>query len=167
VGAETAAEARKVGFRSVISAEGDIASLVATIFREHAKMSLQGRLLHISGANQAGDLAGALSARGIAAERAIAYEARAIDGLSDAAAAAFAQSPFPEWAALFSPRSAALFLDQAGKAGVTLQETRAACLSVAVAKAAEAAAWRSVDIASERSGAALIRLMLGERWAQP
>lgn len=161
VGEITAAEARAAGFKTVVAAAGDVADMAARI--AHARRDFSGAVLHISGADQAGDLAALLSAQGMDARRAVLYEARPFAALSEGAAAALAALPFAGWAAFFSPRSAEIFLEQARAAGADLSHSRAACLSAAVAKVAGKARWAAVDIAEDSSSAALIRLMAGRR----
>lgn len=161
VGEITAAEARAAGFKTVIAAAGDVASLVERIAA--ARGDVPGAVLHISGADQTGDLAALLSARGMEARRAVLYAARPLAALSTNAAAALTARPFADWVALFSPRSAEVFLEQARSAGADLSHSRAACLSAAVAKIAERARWAGVDRAEDRSSAAIIRLMAGRR----
>ena len=77
VGPQTAAALGAAGFSNVHIADGDVASLAGTI----AADGPQGPVLHISGRNQAGDLAAALQAAGCAARRAVLYEARAAENL--------------------------------------------------------------------------------------
>lgn len=159
VGEITAAAAREAGFRNVSAAEGDVASLAANIAA--ARRAFSGAVLHVSGADQAGDLAGALCSEGIEASRAVLYEARPVASLSGDAARALTAEPFADWVALFSPRSVALFLQQASRNHAHLGHTRAACLSEAVAAAASGAAWAGIEIADTRNSAAMIRLMAG------
>ena len=82
VGDASAAVARDAGFTDVRSADGDIAAL-AKLIRERADPS-GGKLLHISGARVARDLAGFLNHAGIAVERRVAYEARPVSELPEA-----------------------------------------------------------------------------------
>lgn len=72
VGAATAQAARQAGFRSVLSADGDVDALAdGIISRRH---ELRGVVLHPGAAELAGDLAGALEAQGVAARRLVLYE---------------------------------------------------------------------------------------------
>ncbi|MEZ5896281.1 MAG: uroporphyrinogen-III synthase [Parvularculaceae bacterium] len=154
VGETTAAAARGVGLNSVVAADGDVASLAALI----AKAGVAGEVVHIAGSDRAGELADLLAAAGVGARREVLYAARPVPALTDQAATALrlggAISTF------FSPRSAALFLDQAGEAGLTamLASCHAICLSAAVAEAARrGAVWRSVTVSDARNAAAMAR----------
>ena len=72
VGAATAAAARAAGFRSVLSADGDVEALADGIASRKAE--LRGAVLHPGAAEPAGDLAGALEAHGVEARRLVLYE---------------------------------------------------------------------------------------------
>jgi len=71
VGAATARAARAAGYKNVSSAEGDVAALALFI---HAAPRPGGTILHAGAAEPAGDLAGALTAMGIAARRLDVYK---------------------------------------------------------------------------------------------
>jgi uroporphyrinogen-III synthase len=71
VGAATARAARAAGYTNVSSAEGDVATLA--LFIQGAPRP-GGPILHAGAAEPAGDLAGALTAMGIAARRLDVYE---------------------------------------------------------------------------------------------
>lgn len=159
VGEMTAAEARAAGFKTITVADGDVAGLADKLVEARQRGAFSGAVSHISGADQAGDLAAALGAKGVPARRAVLYEARPFPRLSGEALAALTGEPAAEWVALFSPRSAEIFLNQAKQAKASLAHTRAACLSAAVAAVAGRANWAAVEIAAERSSAALIRLI--------
>jgi uroporphyrinogen-III synthase len=72
VGAATAQAARKAGFRSVLSADGDVEALADGIGQRRTE--LKGAVLHPGAAEPAGDLAGALEKHGVEARRLILYE---------------------------------------------------------------------------------------------
>lgn len=72
VGAATAQAARAVGFRSVLSADGDVEALAEGIGLRRGE--LKGAVLHPGAAEPAGDLAGSLVRHGIEARRLILYE---------------------------------------------------------------------------------------------
>lgn len=162
VGGLTAKEAERLGFSDLTVAGGDVESLAAVIAA--ARRGLAGRVLHVAGAERAGDLVGALKVSGIEAGTAILYRAEPVAALSGEAMAALAADPPAEAVALFSPRSAKLFVGLARKAGLEgkLKGVTAACLSEAVAKAAAEAAWRRVVVAGERSGGSLLSTLLRE-----
>lgn len=73
VGDATAQAARDAGFANVWSAQGDVASLAALAKRRLSPGG--GKLIHIGGADLAGDLGGELTRSGFVVERRIAYAA--------------------------------------------------------------------------------------------
>ena len=124
VGPQTAAALGAAGFSNVHIADGDVASLAGTI----AADGPQGPVLHISGRNQAGDLAAALQAAGCAARRAVLYEARAAENLPPNVLAALRDKAL-DGVLLYSKRSAEIFYRLAGNANGT-QAFRKAFLPV-------------------------------------
>jgi uroporphyrinogen-III synthase len=72
VGAATAQAARAVGFRTVLSADGDVDALAEGIGLRRTE--LKGAVLHPGAAEPAGDLSGALEKHGVEARRLILYE---------------------------------------------------------------------------------------------
>lgn len=160
VGPATAAAARDAGFDLVHTAGGDVEALVQLIDRHRALVA--DAVLHIAGTDRAGDLVGGLRAVGLTAERVVLYAALAAQTLPKAAAAALDDETPPAWAALFSPRTAALFASLVRGAGLEnrLRHVRAACLSDAVADAARSVQWKSVDVAPSRDAVSLVRLMI-------
>lgn len=72
VGAATALAARAAGFRSVLSADGDVDALAEGIAMRRSE--LRGAVLHPGAAEPAGDLAGALEKHGVEARRLVLYE---------------------------------------------------------------------------------------------
>ncbi len=155
VGEATAQTAADAGFDKVNIAGGDVEALAGLI--SDRRESLSGAVLHIAGVARAGDLIAALNAQNIAARRVTLYATQEAEALPSGALSLEA----PGWVALFSPRTAALLVrlvDRAG-AGERFGKMRAACLSDAVAEAAGAMAWRSVDVAGARNSVAMIALM--------
>lgn len=73
VGSATAQVARAAGFRSVLSADGDVETLAEGIASR--RKELKGVVLNPGAAEPAGDLAGALEKRGVTARRLVLYEA--------------------------------------------------------------------------------------------
>jgi uroporphyrinogen-III synthase len=100
VGAATAQAARKAGFKSVLSADGDVEALAQGIGSRRAE--LRGAVLHPGAMEPAGDLAGALEKHGIETRRVILYETAPVD-LSTEAAEALGRS---DAVLLHSPRAA-------------------------------------------------------------
>jgi uroporphyrinogen-III synthase len=100
VGAATAQAARAAGFRSVLSADGDVEALAEGIAARRGE--IKGAVLHPGAAEPAGDLAGALEKHGVEARRLILYETAPVD-VTAAAAEALGQS---DAVLLHSPRAA-------------------------------------------------------------
>lgn len=100
VGAATAQAARKVGFKSVLSADGDVEALAEGIAARRGE--LRGAILHPGAAEPAGDLAGSLEKHGVEARRLILYETAPVE-LGAAEAEALARS---DAVLLHSPRAA-------------------------------------------------------------
>lgn len=164
VGDATAAAAGAVGFAHVAVADGDVESLSQLI----ASTKLSSHVLHLAGSDRAGNLVMMLAAKGVGARRAVIYDAVKIEQLSEGAKAALMEEGAKIAAALFSPRSARLFLDQARSSGVAdrLERAVALCLSAEVAAAASAAKWAAIEIAAVRTAdgvLALIEEMLAGR----
>ncbi len=158
VGEATAAAAEVAGFRDVEAAGGDVAALA-----ELAAAGLEpgsGPVVHVSGSVVCGDLAGRLGALGFTVRRAVLYEARPAEALSEAAAAALSQGAI-DAVLLFSPRTAKAFVRLAKRAGVAgaLGRVRALCLSASVADEARAVGWRAVRVAERPESAALFALI--------
>jgi uroporphyrinogen-III synthase len=86
VGRTSADEARAAGFSDVASANGDADDLARLVTTRFAGSKTP--LLHVAGADRSGDLAGALSARGIAVRIAVAYRAAAATEFPDETRAA-------------------------------------------------------------------------------
>jgi len=164
VGGITAAEAARLGFQNVTAGGGDVGSLADAIAAAFAEGRFTGTVLHIGGADRAGDLVGALAGLGVKAELAVLYRAVPAASLGSEAAAALAATPAADSVALFSPRSARIFLDLVRQAGLEsrLKGIIAACLSEAVAKEAAEASWRGVIVAEERTGESLLSTLLQE-----
>lgn len=126
VGAATAQAARNAGFKTVLSADGDVEALAEGIAAR--RNQLRGAVLHPGAAEPAGDLAGALEKHGVTARRAILYETGPVK-LSPAQAEALVRA---DAALLHSPRAAKV-LAQVLKAHPAPQ-LRALGLSKAVMK---------------------------------
>jgi uroporphyrinogen-III synthase len=130
VGDATAARARAEGFTDVASAAGDVGDL-ARLARARLRPE-RGRLLHVAGSAIAGDLAGELGAVGFAIERLVLYEAHPAAALSSATARAVG-SGLIDFALFFSPRTAAVFVRLADRAGVIDALQHASALSISAA----------------------------------
>jgi uroporphyrinogen-III synthase len=165
VGDASAARARAEGFTIVESAGGDVNDLVRL-----AAARLRpgdGPLLHVAGNVAAGDLLGALRARGFSVERSILYEARPVATLSPAAVGALRSGEIG-CALFFSPRTAAVFARLVGSACVA--ECCGTITALSISAAADAALtdlpWLERHIAEWPNQPALLDLLdrvLGER----
>jgi uroporphyrinogen-III synthase len=155
VGDASAAAARRLGFKSVNSAAGDVAALARLVRAELDPRN--GALLHVAGSRTAGDLAGELKRAGFDYRRLVLYEARPADRLSAAAVAAL-EGGGVDGVLLFSPRTAATFAALAAKAGVAgaCRRLVAYCLSQAVADELAGLAWREVVVAAAPNQDSLI-----------
>ena len=100
VGAATAAAARAAGFKSVLSADGDVDALAEGIAMRRSE--LRGAVLHPGAAEPAGDLAGALEKHGVEARRLVLYETGPV-ALTDEQAKMLIRA---DAALLHSPRAA-------------------------------------------------------------
>lgn len=155
VGAATAERARVEGFTAVASAGGDVGDLVCLVAARLDPQ--QGRLLHVAGATVAGDLAGALRARGFGIDRSILYEARPVAALSAAAVHAVRLGTI-DFGLFFSPRTAEIFVRLAHQAGIA--ESCRAMAALSISRAADAAVselpWGDRRIAETPSRSALL-----------
>jgi len=134
VGEATAARARGEGFSDVHGAGGAVGDLVALVSgRLRPEV---GRLLHAAGSLVAGDLTGALRARGFRVDRAVLYEARPVTALSAATVRALAAG-IVDFALFFSPRTAAIFARLADQAG--LADAMRCITAISISAAADAA----------------------------
>lgn len=160
VGAATAAAARAGGFEKVHAGAGDAAALAREIAEAGDWQSAD--ILHVVGRDEAGDLVGALAARGVKARRAVGYAAEPVGELTGEAIDALQCGG--AYVSLFSARSARLLraATSAGRLDGFLGGNSAACLSAAVAAAA-GEGWRRNVVASRPDAAALIDAIAGAR----
>ena len=165
VGDATALRARAEGFTAVESAGGDVNDLVR-LTAERLRPQ-DGALLHIAGEAVAGDLVGALRARGFMIERSILYEARPVTALSPMSVDAL-RSGAIGFALFFSPRTAAVFARLAGSACVA--ECCGTITALSISVAADAALsdlpWLERHIAERPNQPALLDILdrvLGKR----
>ena len=158
VGDATARAARAADFRDVDSAGGNVDDLARLVVRR--LRPAKGRVLHIAGSDVAGDLAGALGVAGFAVERAVLYEARAVDGLTPGAARLIGSGEI-DLALFFSPRSAAIFARLVAAIGVG--DGLAASAAVSISLAADAALgglpFRERVVAAAPTQAALLAMV--------
>lgn len=109
VGSATGAAAEAAGYR-VRLADGDAEALIRRILADHQAGDVAGPLLHLRGAHSRGDLAARLSASGLKTHDTVVYDQIA-QPLTEAAKTLLTGSE-PVILPLFSPRTAALFMEQ-------------------------------------------------------
>jgi uroporphyrinogen-III synthase len=150
VGDATAVAARKAGFVSVTSSDGDVAALAATIA---AHTAFAGDVLHPGPTEPAGDLIGALAGLGVPARALTVYET--VSRAPDEATAA----RIPDLAAVLvhSPKAARALADHL--ADHPAPKLAALCLSEAVAAPLRAGGFGAVSVAAEPNEAALLALI--------
>ncbi len=173
VGQATADAAERAGFRGIHTGGGELSSLTALIAKSLSKQGSrkQGPIIHIAGSDRAGDLIKALHDQGINAERVVLYKAQANDTLTTGAEHAIksqartSNADHALWVALFSPRTADIFLKQIETAELSeaLCHVNAACLSEAVAARLKGASFKSIKIAKTPITKDLIDLITHER----
>ncbi len=158
VGDATASAARAAGFVDARSVDGDSAALATFCAARFDPAS--GPLVHVGGVHTAGGLERAVTRDGFRYVRLTLYEAVAAETLPEAAATAL-RGGKADAAALFSPRSARIFVALARKARLdsALAAADAFCLSDAVATAAAAARWRRVAVSARPRADSLLGLM--------
>jgi uroporphyrinogen-III synthase len=164
VGAATAKAAAEAGFARVETAGGDVEAL-ARLVRSRLRPG-DGALLHVSGSVVAGDLGGTLTAAGYAYRRLVLYAAHPAERFSAAAEEALRRGSV-DGVILYSPRTARTFVALAGQAGLADACGRLAvfCLSAAVAREANAIAWRKTVVAARPDEAAMLEAILAARAA--
>lgn len=148
VGDRTAKVAVACGF-DAISAQGDADALVSLILSQR----LAGPLLFLHGTETRGDVAKRLNSAGIETDSAVVYDQMAVSLTSEAIACL--TSPDPVLLPLFSPRTAQLFVTEAGKAG-RIAPLWLAALSPAVADAAAGLSIDRLEIAATPDADALV-----------
>ena len=158
VGAASAEAAREAGFTSVVSAEGNVESLVTLAASKLDPSS--GPLLHVAGSVTAGDLKGGLETPGFRVARVVLYEAQAAEYLPDAAREALAAGTL-DGVLFYSPRTAASFAALVRAAGLdgSLKSLTAYCLSAPVAEALEGLPFCDIQVSDEPRQSALLSLI--------
>ena len=158
VGDRTATLARELGFDRTLSADGDVAALVALV-HAHRKPE-DGLLLHVSGHDVAGELAQSLEAAGYTVRRAVLYDAEPAADLAPATRTALGTGTL-DGVLLFSPRTARHFVALMHLSGLSSRAGRLAawCLSPAVAQALNGLKLAEIHIAAEPTQAALLSLV--------
>jgi uroporphyrinogen-III synthase len=155
VGEATAAAARIAGFRTVASADGDVADLAALVGARLAPGN--GALLHASSLDTAGDLAGDLARQGFTVRPIALYRAIAAETLPPDADAALRRGEIA-LALFFSPRTARSFVRLARAAGLAEQCSKMTALALSrnVAAALSELPWRATVTAAAPSLSAML-----------
>lgn len=157
VGDATGDAARSAGFTDVRVGGGDVRELAK--FVAQSRRPDDGALLHVSGADIAGDLARDLSLRGFTIERRIFYRAVAATHLpTDAETALKSAHPRIDVVLFHSARGARAFVEIV-KHNIDCRRITALCQSDAVASAASALAWRDILVAQAPRDDALLALL--------
>ncbi len=162
VGDASARAAAEAGFTVVESAAGDVDAL-AELVRSRLVPGA-GTLLHVAGTKVAGDLKGMLQDAGFAYRRAVLYEAHTAVGFSAETEKALHRGDV-DGVLLFSPRTAATFVDLAEAADLSgaCAAMTVFCLSPAVAAKAGTLAWGRVRTAARPDQEALLAMLGDER----
>jgi uroporphyrinogen-III synthase len=154
VGARTAEAAREFGFHNTSSAGGTVADLANLVRAEIAPG--EGRLVHLSGRDAAGDIAGTLARAGYETQRIVVYEAVPAEALPADAVEALRDGRV-EAVLLYSPRSAEAFAGLVRQAGLgeRLADISAVAISQNVAETARIAGFGHVSVAAATEESAL------------
>lgn len=154
VGPQTADEARATGFSNVRSGDRDAEALAEAV--SHWTGPEKGTLLHASGADGAGRLAGLLTDKGFDVRTETLY-AVSPEPLSQEALAAFVGGKL-DAVLLYSPRSARLFRDAATGAKLTdaARKTMAVCISQATKEALSPLVFAEIRVAASPNQDALL-----------
>jgi uroporphyrinogen-III synthase len=158
VGRRTADAAREVGFAEIVSADGNVDDLVGLTASRFGDTGA--RLIYLAGNDRAGNLAGALAARGITVRTVVIYRAVAAQTLPDDAKDALANGRI-DGVLHFSPRGAGIYLRCAEADGLTAQALapRHYCLSDNVSEPLSGAGARHIQVAERSDEAAMLALI--------
>ncbi len=158
VGDATAARARLAGFAQVHSAGRDAAALAE--LAAGLCVPWGGPLLLASGAGQGSALAAALRARGFRVVRRVAYAARPVPALPEAARTALAADSLRA-IVFFSPLTARVFVTMLERDSphAAVREVEALAISRAAASALRVLPWRRVRVASHPTQEELLTLL--------
>jgi uroporphyrinogen-III synthase len=160
VGEATARAARAAGRPDVRVAVGDAARLAQLIIDECRPEA--GALLHLAGSEVRPGLAEALGAAGFELRRLTVYRALAAGELPPPVIDAI-RSRTVDFVLLFSPRSAAIFVELIARHDLadSLGRTEAICLSAAVAAPCARLRWARLRIAAQPQIEMLLRQLEG------
>ena len=152
VGEKTAEAARAQGFTEIETAAGNVEALAG--LAAESLDPAKGPVIHVSGRDVAGDLAGSLAARGFTYSRHVLYKARAAETFSEPLIDALSAGDIAA-VVFYSARTAATFVMLAKQAGLAASagSMTAFCVSEAVAEAARELDWARIEVSG--SGMAL------------
>lgn len=158
VGSATAEAVKDEGFADVISADGDVPSLANKVIAECD--TAKGRLIHVAGTEVAGDLSGLMKTAGFDCERAVLYEAKATTAIPREVVDHLKKNGI-DLALFYSPRTAAIFVENISKAKLTesMKSIQALCLSEAVAGKISGLPWLDVKVAEAPDQENLLALL--------
>ena len=136
VGRATAAEARTLGFGTVVTGAGTAAELVAHIVSVLDPAA--GVLVHLAGDTLAHDLAGELEGHGFRVRQPVVYRMRAATAFADTTVEDLASQAI-DGVILMSPRTAAIYARLVGRHGLStaVRQLPHFCLSEAIAQRLE------------------------------
>lgn len=156
VGPQSAEAARGAGFLRVRSADGDAMALADMVAKWADPKG--GFLLHAAGEDAGPALCERLAAHGFSTRRETLYRMEKAPSLSSEAAQAIREGH--AHAAMFlSPRSASLFAECVGRAGLPTNRMIAICISANTADALKDLAFAEIRIAAEPNQAALLAIL--------
>lgn len=153
VGPQSAEAARREGFFSIRSADGDAMAL-AHAATGWAKTD-RGSLLHASGEDAGTALCQRLAAQGFSIRRETLYRMEKAPELPLPAVEALYKAQLHA-ALFFSPKSAQLFAECVARAGLSTDRLIAICISANTAQALKDLAFAEIRIAAEPNQAALL-----------
>ena len=159
VGEKTATALKDQGFKNTLAAGGNVESLIDLVTETLSPNA--GALIHISGEHIAGDLVGALTAKGFSLRRDVVYRAETPSVLSDAAIKSLSDHKL-DVVLFFSHRTAMTFASLVMQAGLEreLAFATAICLSEAVAQPVRKFSWQKIEIAETPNQQALLQALL-------
>ncbi len=158
VGRQTAAAAQAAGFRNVVSADGDAADLLRLLSAQ--SVARDKPLLYLAGNDRARDLAGDLAAQGVGVQTVVIYNAVAASELPQDVRQSLERGDI-DAVLHYSRRTAAIFADAAGHAGLhgAIARVHHYCLSARAAEPLVAAGAQHVHVAKSPDEEALLALL--------
>jgi len=158
VGDKTAKAAKYAGFKTVLSADGDVAGL-GDLISQNAAID-KGTLLHAGGARVAGDLGSQLEVAGFSYRREILYDAIEAEKFSSETFSIVSEDKL-DGILLFSPHTAKVFKRIVDAVGLNthLEKLDAWCLSANVASEIEGLKFGRVFVSRRPTEEALLQLI--------